>query len=69
VFEKIFKYEVTELQLKAKNPQLQMEMEMMNWIYNHDSPDNLLVVYYAGHGVYDKALKMLEFSPYISPEA
>jgi hypothetical protein len=63
VFENIFKYEVTELQLEEKNPQVQLEAEVYRWIYAHDSPDNLLVVYYAGHGVYDKTLKVLEFSP------
>ena len=57
---------MTELQLEEKNPQLQLEAEIYRWVYDHDDPNNLLVVYYAGHGVYDKALKVLEFSPYIS---
>ncbi|CAN9166386.1 unnamed protein product [Alternaria sp. RS040] len=63
VFRKIFNYEVTELQLKEKNPQVQLEAEILRWVYEHDDPNNLLIVYYAGHGVYDKALKVLEFSP------
>jgi hypothetical protein len=46
-----------------------MEKELLNWIYDYDSPDKLLVIYYAGHGVYDKALKILEISPYIYLEA
>ncbi|KAH6881689.1 hypothetical protein BKA58DRAFT_372007 [Alternaria rosae] len=63
VFKKVFNYEVTELQLEEKNPQVQLELEIYRWVYEHDDPNNLLVVYYAGHGVYDKALKVLEFSP------
>ncbi|KAH6838690.1 hypothetical protein AA0119_g11571 [Alternaria tenuissima] len=63
VFKKVFNYDVTELQLEEKNPQVQLEAEIYRWVYEHDDPNNLLVVYYAGHGVYDKALKVLEFSP------
>ena len=58
---------MTELQLEGKNPQVQLELEIYRWVYEHDDPNNLLVVYYAGHGVYDKASKVLEFSPYTSP--
>ena len=57
---------MAELQLREKNPQVQLEAEILRWVYEHDDPNNLLVVYYAGHGVYDKAVKVLEFSPYMS---
>ncbi|KAI4714090.1 hypothetical protein J4E89_001540 [Alternaria sp. Ai002NY15] len=63
VFKKVFNYEVTELQLEEKSPQIQLEMEILNWVYENDDPNNLLIVYYAGHGVYDQALKVLELSP------
>jgi len=57
---------VTELQLEEKSPQIQLEMGILNWVYENDDPNNLLTVYYAGHGVYDQALKVLELSSYIS---
>lgn len=63
VFENIFKYEVREVNLQPSKSQLQLEKEISAWAYEHDSRDNLLIVYYAGHGIYDRATKVLEFSP------
>jgi len=36
---------------------------MIKWALAHDRQDNLLIVYYAGHGIYDRSNKILEFSP------
>jgi hypothetical protein len=63
VFQNIFKYDVTELQLEASNPQLQLKSEVLRWAWEHDGPDNLLIVYYAGHGIFDEVKGILGFSP------
>ncbi|CAO2652825.1 Nn.00g022360.m01.CDS01 [Neocucurbitaria sp. VM-36] len=63
VFKDTFNFDVSEVQLGASKSQLQLEMEINTWAYKHDSPDNLLIVYYAGHGVYNTINEVLQFTP------
>jgi hypothetical protein len=65
VFESIFMYSVTKVELEESKPQQQLDMEITAWIFKYDSPGNLLIVYYGGHGVYDLQTKALEILPYV----
>lgn len=61
----VFKYDVTEIQLGAEKSQLQLESKITSWAFEHDSPENLLIVYYAGHGMFNDMTRVLEFTPYV----
>jgi hypothetical protein len=64
VFANIFGYDVQELELPATNAQLTLNSRVSTWACEHNSTDNLLIVYYAGHGIWDTDLGVLEFAPY-----
>jgi hypothetical protein len=63
VFANDFNYDVTELELQATNAQLTLDSRVTTWTCEHNSPDNLLIVYYAGHGIWDIEHSVLEFAP------
>lgn len=63
VFKEELHYEVEEVNLKAVNTQLQLQSAVTTWAFNKDTPHSLLIVYYAGHAVYDIETKLLKFSP------
>ncbi|KAF2849079.1 hypothetical protein T440DRAFT_490636 [Plenodomus tracheiphilus IPT5] len=63
VFRNTFLFGVTEVQLGPTRSQHQLDRDIAAWLFDHDGPNNLLIVYYAGHGVYDKATKALEICP------
>ncbi|TGO24997.1 hypothetical protein BPAE_0090g00410 [Botrytis paeoniae] len=53
VFRDIFKYKTTQKILQQnprKHPQVQINLYLAEFVHNHDDPDTLLIVYYAGHG-------------------
>jgi hypothetical protein len=64
LFRNTFKYDVQELQLQATNAQLTLNSRVMTWACEHNSTDNLLIIYYAGHGIWDIEQRVLEFAPY-----
>ena len=52
-FESKFGYEVTSMRIPSREPgdvQLPLVGEIIPWVIANDSPDNLLIIYYAGHG-------------------
>ncbi|KAF2795883.1 hypothetical protein K505DRAFT_301288 [Melanomma pulvis-pyrius CBS 109.77] len=55
--------EVTKLK-NCKNPQLDLDLAILQHISNHDGPDNLLIIYYTGHGnlVNEESGQRLELS-------
>ena len=53
VFETRFGYNTTVEHLNAqskKRPQAQLNSKVAMYVENHDDPDTLLIIYYAGHG-------------------
>lgn len=48
--------ETIELNLSTK-PQLQLNSRVSNFAEKHDGPNNLLIIYYTGHGVYQQQQK------------
>lgn len=63
VFRDVFSFDVKEVNLGHVNTQLQLEGEINTWAWENDDPDNLLIVYYAGHGIFDHRKKVLELTP------
>jgi hypothetical protein len=56
VFKNLYNYHVTKAQLLGedktdKEPQLQVQKILTDFVYQHDNQNTLLIVYYAGHGV------------------
>ncbi|KAF1922648.1 uncharacterized protein M421DRAFT_104941 [Didymella exigua CBS 183.55] len=68
VFRDRFRYttEIVELNMKGK-PQLQLKSRIGKFIEEHDGPNNLLIVYYTGHGVYQENEKYLQLAACINP--
>jgi hypothetical protein len=50
VFRDDYLFEVEQQVLGERNPQHQMNLFLSNFLYNHDDPGTLLIIYYAGHG-------------------
>jgi hypothetical protein len=61
-----FETETVELNVSSK-PQHQMNRHLSAFIEKHDGPNNLLIVYYTGHGVYREDLKHLELTASLNP--
>ncbi|KAH7025353.1 hypothetical protein B0J12DRAFT_585300, partial [Macrophomina phaseolina] len=54
VFEVDFAYETRVLALGPKNPQMQLLNGVTGFIVEKDGRNNLMIIYYAGHGVFHK---------------
>ncbi|ORX96605.1 hypothetical protein BCR34DRAFT_578572 [Clohesyomyces aquaticus] len=63
VFKDIFNYDVTRVELGAEKSEQQLDKEISDWIYKYDNSNNLLILYYAGHGIFNDKTKVLEFTP------
>jgi hypothetical protein len=46
----------------SKRPQLDINKAIVDHVYQHDDPHNLLIVYYTGHGSRDEDGGDLELS-------
>ncbi|KAI4955672.1 hypothetical protein J4E91_001533 [Alternaria rosae] len=56
-----YKSNIVELDVNPK-PQHQLESAVINFIRDNDGPENLLIVYYTGHGDYSEERKCLELT-------
>jgi len=54
VFHREYNFQTQKLQISDKRPQSQLNMELANFVHNHGHDGNLLIIYYAGHGFYNK---------------
>ncbi|KAF2685826.1 hypothetical protein K458DRAFT_387779 [Lentithecium fluviatile CBS 122367] len=61
-----FETETVELNVSSK-PQHQINRHLSAFIEKHDGPNNLLIVYYTGHGVYREDHKHLELTASLNP--
>jgi len=57
-----FKTDVVELNHQSK-PKHQMDRVLTTFVETHDHPDNMLIVFYAGHSAHYKNGNRLEFLP------
>ncbi|KAJ4294458.1 hypothetical protein N0V90_008149 [Kalmusia sp. IMI 367209] len=49
-FRDLFNYEVTKWRIPKHKPERKLNLQVGDFLENHDSNDHLLIVYYAGHG-------------------
>ncbi|KAF7960137.1 hypothetical protein EAE96_001736 [Botrytis aclada] len=69
VFRHIFKYKTTQniLQQNQRNhPQVQINLYLAQFVADHDDPNTLLIVYYAGHGKHSNDGDGLALTPSIT---
>lgn len=70
LFRDSFNYTTTIVELNVgKKPQHQLDSYVSDFICRHDGPDNLLIVYYTGHGVFNEARKCLELTGSLASNA
>ena len=50
IFENHFNYSVEHGPLKGPYAKIQINALVSNFVYRHDGPGKLIIVYYAGHG-------------------
>jgi Caspase domain len=51
VFQDDYGYEVHESVINSQDgPRKQLNRDLSDFVYKHDKPETLLIVYYAGHG-------------------
>lgn len=51
-----------------RKPQHQLNSHISDFIRDHDDPQNLLIIYYTGHGVYSDKKKCLELTATVDPD-
>ena len=54
VFQHEYNFRTQKLQISDKRPQSQLNLELANFVHDHGHDGNLLILYYAGHGFYNK---------------
>lgn len=59
LFKETFNYQTTVVELDAVKPQLRLESEITRFAFENDAKHNLLILYYAGHGIYDHKEEIL----------
>ncbi|KAI8939315.1 hypothetical protein NX059_003105 [Plenodomus lindquistii] len=63
LFREEFHYETQIVKIGVRGrPQHQLDLHVSKFIYDHDGPHNLLIVYYTGHGRYLEEKKYLEIT-------
>ncbi|KAF2011644.1 hypothetical protein BU24DRAFT_286054 [Aaosphaeria arxii CBS 175.79] len=68
VFREVFNYDTETVELNvSKKPQHQISRFISTFIEKHDGPNNLMIVYYTGHGRYREHEKYLELCASINP--
>jgi hypothetical protein len=51
VFKEDYGFEVEESIIDSKNsPRIKLNRDLSAFVYKHHKPDNLIIIYYAGHG-------------------
>jgi hypothetical protein len=56
-----YKSKIVELDVQKK-AQHQLNNAITSFVLDNDGPNNLLIVYYTGHGTYRKEESLLEFA-------
>lgn len=60
LFREDFRFEVEHTRLNnAKPPQQQLNAAISKFVLDHDHFNNLLVIYYAGHGLFNEKARQL----------
>jgi hypothetical protein len=50
VFTNEYNFVVNHKEISSKKPTQQTSKFVTDFVYEHDEPDTLLIIYYAGHG-------------------
>lgn len=53
------------VELDAVKPQLRLESEITRFAFENDAKHNLLILYYAGHGIYNHKEDILYLAAYV----
>ena len=53
MFQDQYGFEVTWKKLGKEKPKRELNLYLSTFMHDHDMPNTLLIIYYAGHGVYD----------------
>lgn len=51
VFSKLYRFEIHQYEIQGEKPGRDTQARVTNFLQEHDSVDNLLILYYAGHAI------------------
>lgn len=62
IFEKRFHFTTKTVELGLNKATAKLEHAILSMLIKYDDPQNLLIIYYAGHGFYHKEKKKLQLA-------
>lgn len=65
IFAEDFHFETEFFQIPSEKWETALNTKVANFIYEYDSPDNMVIVYYAGHGYVGKETKQFKLAAYV----
>lgn len=65
IFAKDFQFETDFYQIPSVKCETALNTKVANFVHDYDSPDNMVIVYYAGHGYVGEESKQFKLAAYV----
>lgn len=69
IFDEDFHFETEFFQIPSVKWETALNTKVANFVYEYDNPDNMVIVYYAGHGYVGHETRQLKLSAYVEPNS
>lgn len=65
IFAKDFHFETDFYEIPSVKWETALNTKVANFVHEYDSPDNMVIVYYAGHGYVGEETKQFKLAAYV----
>lgn len=65
IFAKDFHFETDFYQIPSVKWETALNTKVANFVHEYDSPDNMVIVYYAGHGYVGEETNQFKLAAYV----
>lgn len=65
IFATDFHFETEFFQIPSLKSETALNTKVANFVHEYDSPDNMVIVYYAGHGYVGEETKQFKLAAYV----
>jgi hypothetical protein len=62
LFRNRFNYSTKSYRIPSQKSETSLQLELATFVNQNDSPENLIIVYYNGHGIADEGSEGLELA-------